>query len=123
MGVKMRGIGCEIVSKGDPRPVATFSDDEIKRLSKLEYKRWTAERSLAGWTFDRKKNDVTRKTPYLPDWNNLLNNIKDIDWDSVRNNLPDDIKDIDRDAVKNIPNVLELVGLKVVRKEIPNNKK
>ena len=103
MGVKMRGIGCEMVSKDDSRSLATFSEDEIEGLSRLEHKRWTAERSLAGWIFDKQKNDVTRKTPYLTDWNDL----------------PDDIKEFDRDAVKNIPKVLELVGLKVVRKDMP----
>ncbi len=102
INVKMRGIGCEIVSKDEPRPSATFSEGEIEKLSELEHRRWNAERSLAGWTFDKQKNDKTRKTPYLTDWNKL----------------PEDIKDIDRDTVKNIPNVLGLIGLKVVRTEI-----
>ncbi len=102
IGVKMRGIGCEIVGKNDPRPSATFSEEEIEKLSELEHRRWNAERSLAGWTFDKQKNSKTRKTPYLTDWNNLT----------------EDIKDYDREAVKNIPNVLDLVGMKAVRRKI-----
>lgn len=104
IGVKMRGIGCEIVSKDDPRPSEIFSEEEeiAEKLAELEHRRWNAERSLAGWTFAEQKNYKTRQTPYLTDWNNL----------------PADIKDYDRDAVKNIPNVLELVGLKVVRREV-----
>lgn len=101
MGVKMRGIGCEIVSKDDPRSSATFSEEEIEKLSELEHRRWNAERSLSGWTFGKQKNDKTRKTPYLIDWKDLS----------------EDIKDYDRNTVKNIPNVLGLVGLKVVRKK------
>ena len=101
MGVKMRGIACEIVSTDDPRPAATFSEEEIEKLSELEHHRWNAERSLAGWTFGKPKNNKTRKTPYLTDWNKLS----------------EDIKDYDRDAVRNIPDVLGLVGLKVVRRE------
>ena len=97
----MRGISCEIVSKDDPRPSATFSEEEIEKLSELEHRRWNAERSLAGWTLGKQKNDKTRKTPYLTDWNKI----------------PEGIKNYDRDAVKNIPNVLGLVGLKVVRKK------
>ncbi|MCK4677384.1 MAG: hypothetical protein KAT48_04570 [Bacteroidales bacterium] len=48
-----------------------------------------------------KENDKTRKTPYLTDWNKL----------------PESIKNYDREAVKNIPNILSLVELKVVRKK------
>jgi len=51
IGVKMRGIGSEIVSKDDPRPSSVFSEEEIEKLSELEHRRWNAERSLAGWSF------------------------------------------------------------------------
>ena len=101
IGVKMRGIGCEIVNSDDPRPSAIFSIEEIERLSELEHQRWNAERSLAGWTFDEQKNDKTRKTPYLTDWDKLN----------------EDIKEYDRDAVRNIPSVLELIGMKAIRQK------
>jgi len=97
----MRGIGCEIVNSDDPRPSAIFSIEEIERLSELEHQRWNAERSLAGWTFDEQKNDKTRKTPYLTDWDKLN----------------EDIKEYDRDAVRNIPSVLELIGMKAIRQK------
>jgi hypothetical protein len=99
IGVKVRGIGCRIVALNDPQPAAIFSIKEIETLAELEHRRWNAERSLAGWTFSNKKNDKTRQTPYLTDWSNLSG----------------DIKRYDRDSVKNIPDVLALVGLKVVR--------
>jgi hypothetical protein len=104
LGVKMRGIGCCIVSAEDPRPEAVFSEEEIAKLSVLEHKRWNAERSLAGWSYCEIQYPKTKKTPYLTDWENL----------------PDKIKDYDRDSVKNIGGVLRLAGLKPVRSEIPD---
>ena len=99
MGVKMRGIGCEIVCKDDSRPSATFSEEEIEKLSELEHKRWNAERSLAGWTYSKLRNDKIRKTPDLTSWDNL----------SI------ETREYDVNAVMSIPEVLATVGLKVVR--------
>lgn len=101
IGVKVRGIGCEIVSVNDPRPAALFSEKETEELSELEHRRWNAVHSLAGWTFGKQKDSKTRKTPYLTVWNDL----------------PESIKDYDRDAVRNIPGILKLEKLKIVRAE------
>ncbi len=102
MAVKARSIGCEIVSSTDPRSAATLSKAEIESLSQLEHRRWNAERSLAGWNYSPVKNAGTRQTPYLTDWKNL----------------DEGIKDYDRDTVRNIPNVLGLVDLKIARKSL-----
>jgi hypothetical protein len=100
LGIKMRGIGCEIVDKNDPRPSVVFSTEEIELLSELEHRRWSADRSLAGWTYGEQKNSKTRKTPYLTNWHNLA----------------EEVKDFDRNVVKSIPEILTLVGLKAVKK-------
>lgn len=99
LGVKMRGIGCEIVSQDDLRPAAIFSPEELYNLSKLEHRRWCADRSLAGWTYGKEKNEKTRRTPYLTDWENLS----------------EEIRDYDSNVVRNIPEILSTVGLKAVR--------
>jgi hypothetical protein len=99
MGVKMRGIGCQIVLQSDPRPETKISPAELELLAELEHCRWNAERSLAGWTYDSVKSNKTRTTPYLVDWDKLT----------------PDIQQYDRDAVANIPNVLKEAGLKIVR--------
>jgi hypothetical protein len=100
IGVKIRGIDCEIVSiEKDPREPAELKPDEVELLAALEHYRWNAERSLAGWTYAKVKSDENRKTPHL------------VDWDK----LPEDIKQYDRDAVINIKNVLQVAGLKFVR--------
>ena len=100
IGIKIRGIGCEIVALNDPREEAVFSYEELEQLSELEHRRWNAERSLAGWTYGVIKNEKIRQTPYLTDWNNLS----------------DEIKGYDQEAVENISHVLGIVGLKFVRR-------
>lgn len=100
MAVKVRSIDCEIVEKNDKRPPAVFTDDEIEKLAELEHRRWNAERSLAGWTYNEVKNNKTRKTPYLTGWTNI----------------PENIREYDRDSVRNIPDIVALMGKKIVRK-------
>ena len=100
IGVKIRGIGCEIVTSKDTREETVFTSEELEQLSELEHRRWNAERSLAGWTYGKIKNEKIRQTPYLVPWSKL----------------PENIKDYDREALQNIPDVLRMVGLKVVRR-------
>ncbi len=100
IGVKMRAIGCEIVENDDPRPEVIISQEELLMLSKLEHNRWNAERSLAGWTYHKTRNNSVRKTPDLITWENLTK----------------EIQEYDINAVLSIPEVLASVGLKVVRK-------
>ncbi|MBW1854163.1 MAG: hypothetical protein JRJ00_05690, partial [Deltaproteobacteria bacterium] len=99
IGIKMRAIGCEIVEISDPGPDTTITEEELFMLAKLEHQRWNAERSLAGWTYSKTRNDKARKTPDLTEWENLTK----------------ETREYDIDAVKSIPDVLASVGLKAVR--------
>ena len=99
IGVKMRAIACEIVEADDPRPEAKLTQEELIMLAKHEHKRWNAERSLAGWTYSKTRNDKARETPDLTDWEKLSK----------------ETQEYDIDAVKSILDVLASVGLKAVR--------
>ena len=99
IGVKMRAVGCEIVKTDDPRPDAIITQEELIMLAKLEHKRWNAERSLAGWTYCKIRNDKARETPDLTDWENLTK----------------EAQEYDINAVINIPELLANVELKAVR--------
>ena len=92
-------IGCDIVDYNDPQPQVEMTEEEIFLLSKLEHRRWSAERSLAGWDYAKKKNEVTRETPYLTSWENLSERIKDYD----------------RRVVTMIPEVLKEAGKKIIK--------
>ena len=97
--VKLRSIGCTIAPLHDIRaPAFEFTDEEFEMLAIAEHKRWVTERLESGWTSGDR--DAGRKTtPYLIPFEDL----------------PDDIADLDRDAVRQIPAALALVDLKAIR--------
>ncbi|MDT5003433.1 MAG: hypothetical protein QOJ24_609 [Mycobacterium sp.] len=99
MPVKLRSIGCTIAPLHDiSAPAFEFTDEEFEMLAIAEHKRWVTERLESGWRLGPK--DIDQKTtPYL------------IPFDE----LPDDIADLDRDAVRQIPDALALVDLKAIR--------
>jgi hypothetical protein len=97
--VKLRAIGCEIRPlAGGGTAVTEFEPGEIELLARMEHRRWAAERLMSGWKFGPK--DVQRKlSPYL------------VDYDQVA----EDIKEYDRDAIRNLPRLVEMAGGKIVR--------
>ncbi len=99
MPVKLRSIGCTIAPMHEIRtPAFEFTDEEFEMLAIAEHKRWVTERLESGWRLGPK--DIGRKTtPYL------------VPFDE----LPEDIADLDRDAVRQIPDALALVDLKAIR--------
>jgi hypothetical protein len=101
MPVKLRSIGCSIAPLHDMgAPAFEFTEAEFEMLAVAEHKRWVTERLESGWRPGPK--DVDQKTtPYL------------VPFDE----LPDDIADLDRDAVRQIPEALALVDLKAVRSD------
>ncbi|MCD4691187.1 NAD-binding protein [bacterium] len=100
--VKLRAIGCYVAGEGDEsRRVSRFEPDEVKLLGKMEHARWCAERLLAGWLPSSVRAPAEKKTPYLVEWNELS----------------DDVKQYDFDIVEGIPRFLEAVGLRVYRGE------
>jgi hypothetical protein len=101
IAIKLRSIGAEMVSKSEPGPPFEFTPGEIELLARMEHARWNAERWLAGWT--RGPKNVERRTsPWLCDWSEL----------------PEEIRDYDRAAVRKIPALLEGVRRRAVRRAI-----
>lgn len=72
-----------------------FSPDEVEVLARGEHIRWMNERRSAGWTFGPVRDIERKRTPYLVDW---------VD-------LPEEIREYDRDAVRALPDVLREAGL------------
>jgi hypothetical protein len=98
IGVKLRSIGYKIADASNTKPEIKLSNKEILMLSKLEHKRWSAERSLAGWTFNETRNNKKRESPDLVEWDKLSK----------------ETQDYDINAVKSIPSVLAKIGLKII---------
>jgi hypothetical protein len=92
--LSLLGYGLE----NDPQakgPPIVFSDDEFESLAKLEHLRWSADRTLAGWTYGKIRDNELRRHPML------------VPYDE----LPESEKEKDRQAVRDVPIVLRAAGL------------
>lgn len=99
IAIKLRAISCTLTSIELAVPeFEGFTHEEVELLACMEHDRWVAERRLAGWTTGP-KDQVRRISPYLIDWAEL----------------PDHIKEYDRISVRNILAVLALAGKMVER--------
>ncbi len=98
---KLHAIGCKVREKTDPNAqLFEFTQEEVEKIAKMEHERWLNELLSKGWTYAPGKKDVEKKTnPYLVPWEQL----------------PEEIKEIDRALVRVIPKLLAQVGLEVYR--------
>jgi hypothetical protein len=96
VGAKLRATHCAAEPGSDGS--FAFSPDEIETLARMEHRRWVAERILNGWR-PGPRDETRRTTPYLVDYNDLT----------------EDIKDYDRDTVRNLPKLLAMSGHRVRR--------
>ena len=99
---KMKTIGCMIAPLMDwDAELFNFTAQEIELMAEMEHVRWMSERLQAGWTYaEGEKNIIKKTSPYLVNWTELS----------------EEIKNIDRDIVKRIPKLLAKVDLQVYRK-------
>lgn len=100
---KLSLIGCGITILPDwPEPSFKFSPEEIEKLAEFEHKRFMEEREADGWILAEKKNIEKKESPYIIDYNQL----------------PEEIKEYDRDVVRQIPAILARIGLKICREVV-----
>jgi hypothetical protein len=101
ISVKLRAIGCALAPLDQwSAPTFELGAGEIEHLARLEHDRWMAERLLDGWTYAPGPKDLRRKrTPWQIPWEEL----------------PEDQRDYDRNTVRNLPRVLAQAGLRIVR--------
>lgn len=100
VGTKLAAVGCRIRPWTDwTSERFTFGPDEIERMAELEHERWCRERSADGWTLGPTRDDRSKTTPYLVEWPEL----------------PEDVKNYDRDAVRALPELLTDAGYEIVR--------
>jgi len=104
--IKLRALGMEyddLDANRDQANLGTFDkalgleapqNAQILQLAKMEHSRWNADRFMAGWTFDKKRDDKNKKHDNLVPWEDL----------------PDKIKMYDVDAILAIPKILSELG-------------
>lgn len=96
---KLWAIGCRLVPMEGDHAEFSLTAGEVELLARAEHDRWSAERLDAGWTYGPLRDEERRTTPYLVPYDELT----------------EQMRDYDREAVSEIPSLVALAGLRVVR--------
>ncbi|MFH2057651.1 MAG: RyR domain-containing protein [Pseudomonadota bacterium] len=76
-----------------------FSEGQVLHMAEMEHARWNIERLKDGWTLGVK--DVEKKkSPYIIPWNELTDEIKKYDIDTI-NNIPEFLDSVGYEIIKN----------------------
>jgi voltage-gated potassium channel Kch len=98
IGTKLHAIGCTIVARSGPDDFK-LTPEEMERLAEAEHQRWVREAAAAGWRYGPRRDSVAKLSPYLVDWSDL----------------PEELREKDRAAVRDLPAILADAGFQVVR--------
>lgn len=96
---KLKVVGCAIAPSTDVEmEIFEFNEDEVELLAEMEHERWMEERLASGWR--RGPKDLEKKTsPFLVSWEELS----------------EEEKEYDRDTVRNMPSFLARAGFRICR--------
>ena len=102
---KLDLIGWEILPEGSEGVLITeIPPDIVETLSIFEHDEWVRERLGYGWTYGEAKDNENKISPYL------------VPYDE----LSEEIKNLDRDTIRNIPVLLDRIGMAVYEKQGDN---
>jgi hypothetical protein len=82
---KLRRVGCGFAPVTDKEPaIFEFTPAEIETMAELEHERWVSERLLDGWMYGEKRDVENKISPYLVPWNDLADDVKEWDRQTMR---------------------------------------
>jgi RyR domain len=81
---KMRLFGYDITmtTEWDSKSIK-FPANEVEEMAKMEHTRWVNERLQAGWKYGPSKDDIKKINPTLISWEELSEEEKDKDRNTV----------------------------------------
>ena len=86
---KLKMLGYTIAqNKDNATEVTELSYEQIEFLSKIEHDLWNEERRKNGWQYGPIKDTDKKISPYIVPYEELTEEIKDYDRDTVRNMIP-----------------------------------
>ena len=99
--IKIRAAGCKAVNISDDKAEFKFENnlELVEILAVMEHNRWWAHMILSGWKFGKYRDDKKKIHPYLIPYEELT----------------EEIKQYDRDTVLNMPKLLDKLGKKIVK--------
>ena len=85
ISIKLNAVGCEVAPLNDrDAELFKFTPEEIELLAEKEHERWVEERKLDGWKPGQTKDIEKKISPYLVSWDQLTEEIKEYDRNTVR---------------------------------------
>lgn len=72
----------------DKTEIKALSDSQVEYLAKIEHDSWMNERIENGWTYSKEKDTDKKISPYIVPYDDLSEEIKELDRDAVRNMIP-----------------------------------
>lgn len=82
-------ITCENNEDSNNKTETTaLSDNQVEYLAKVEHDSWMNERIENGWTYGKLKDVDKKVSPYILPYEELSEEIKELDRDAVRNMIP-----------------------------------
>lgn len=88
IALKLREINCYIADYSDDIHVKAFTLDEIELLASIEHDLWVKERIKNGWVYADIKSIKQKKSPYIKPYEELSEDIKELDRNTIRNIIP-----------------------------------
>lgn len=85
---KLAQVGCYASAIDSSKTPYTLTEDEVEFLSRYEHDLWVEERKKTGWTIGPVKDTELKTTPYLVPYDDLTEEIKELDRDTIRNIAP-----------------------------------
>ncbi len=96
---KLASAGYIMVPARSDEPALEFSAEDLEELARLEHNLYVKAKSEQGFTLGEPSEENPRRNPYLVEWDNLS----------------EEIKEIDRDLVRGIPRILAKTGYAMVK--------
>jgi len=86
IGVKLKAVGCCLAPLADwDAELFEFTPEEVELMAEMEHERWVSDRRRIGWTYAPGEKNIKKKTtPYLISWEELSEDIKELDRNTVR---------------------------------------
>ncbi len=99
---KLELMGWEMRPKGsEGKSITEIPEETVESLAVFEHQEWVRERLDFGWVYGEVKDSEKKISPHL------------VPYDQ----LSEEIKDLDRDTIRNIPLLLDAIGMAVYVRE------
>ena len=93
---KLESVGLHLRKKTPYGALDRIPEELVEILAEMEHEEWIESRTASGWTLGE-KDTAAKKTPYL------------VPYDQ----LSEEIRELDRESIRNIPGLVHTIGMEI----------